>query len=139
MEYITKNSEETYALAKEFSKKLKSGDTVLLLGEMGVGKTVFTKGVCDGLGVDDYITSPTFTIVNEYEGKNLPVYHFDLYRLEDESELFEVGFEEYLTGGGVCIIEWPQIAYGIISKKRYTVEIKKTENLDERKIILSEI
>ncbi|MBR4874325.1 MAG: tRNA (adenosine(37)-N6)-threonylcarbamoyltransferase complex ATPase subunit type 1 TsaE [Clostridia bacterium] len=139
MIYYTKNSNETENIAEEIAKKLSSGDVILLLGDMGVGKTVFTKGICRALGVKDYVTSPTFTVVNEYEGENFPVYHFDLYRIEDMDELVEIGFEEYLLGSGVCIIEWPQIAGHLLPKKRYEIEIKRKEDVNEREIIVNKI
>ena len=121
MELKTKSSGETQNAAKEFAARLRAGDVILLRGEMGVGKTVFTKGLCRALGVEDYVTSPTFTVVNEYEGKAFPIYHFDLYRIEDEDELLEIGFEEYLQSGGVCIIEWPQNGQRYLPEHRYEV------------------
>ena len=103
---------------------------------MGVGKTVFTKGLCRALGVEDYVTSPTFTVVNEYEGKAFPIYHFDLYRIEDEDELLEIGFEEYLQSGGVCIIEWPQNGQRYLPEHRYEVELKKEDGANDRTIVI---
>ncbi len=133
MVYNTKSSVETTQVAKEFSKSLKAGDVVCLTGEMGVGKTVFTNGLCQGLGVTDYVTSPTFTIVNEYDGNAFRVFHFDMYRIEEEDELLEIGFDEYLSSGGVCVIEWPQNTKSYIPKHRYEVEI--TRNGENGRVI----
>lgn len=105
MEIVTHSSEETIAVAKEFAGALKGGDVVLLHGELGAGKTTFTKGVALALGIKEPITSPTFTIIKEYEGKDLFLYHMDLYRLSDD--LSEIGLEEYLGNpNGICVIEW---------------------------------
>ena len=105
MKYITKNERETEALGEEFAKSLKPGTVVALRGEMGAGKTVFVRGVAKGLGIDARVTSPTYTIVNEYN-TTPPMFHFDLYRLGSADELFEIGFDDYLARGGICLIEW---------------------------------
>lgn len=138
-EWKTKSSEETQLAAEQFAQMLTGGDLVLLRGEMGVGKTVFTKGLCRALGVADYVTSPTFTVVNEYQGTEFAVYHFDLYRIEDEDELLEIGFEEYLQSGGVCVIEWPQNAERSMPQHRYEVEIKRGGDAEERLILVDKI
>ncbi len=103
--YITNSEEETKNLGAEFSKNLQKNDIVALIGNLGGGKTVFTKGVALGLGIKDLITSPTFTLINEYNGK-YPLYHFDLYRLSDIDELYSIGYDEYFSSNGVCLIEW---------------------------------
>ncbi len=139
MEYKTNSYEETARIANRFAQTLKSGDVVLLYGEMGVGKTVFTKGLCQGLGVTDYVTSPTFTVVNEYDGAENMVYHFDLYRIEDEDELIEIGFEEYLKAEAICVIEWPQNAKNSMPKHHYRVTIKRTDTENQRNIIIETI
>lgn len=106
MEKITKNVQETYEVAKLVANYLKGGEILLLNGDLGAGKTTFTKGLAMALDVDDVITSPTFTIMKEYYGK-LKLYHFDMYRLNDEDEVYELGFEEYLNDeNGVAVIEW---------------------------------
>lgn len=106
MEKITKNVQETYEVAKLVANYLKGGEILLLNGDLGAGKTTFTKGLAIALDVDDVITSPTFTIMKEYYGK-LKLYHFDMYRLNDEDEVYELGFEEYLNDeNGVAVIEW---------------------------------
>lgn len=105
----THSAEETYAAGKKLGDALKSGDIVALRGELGAGKTVFAKGIAVGLEITEEVTSPTFTLLKEYDGR-LRLYHFDLYRIEDEEELENIGFYDYLQNAGVCIIEWPDIA-----------------------------
>ena len=124
-EYKSNSLEDTARIALEFARNLKPGDVVLLYGEMGVGKTVFTNGLCRALGACDYATSPTFTVVNEYDGGDFPVYHFDMYRIEDEDELYELGFDEYLNTGGICIIEWPQNIPNWLPENHIHVDILK--------------
>ncbi len=114
-------------MAAEFAKHITPGAVICLRGEMSAGKTVFTNGLCRALGVTDYVTSPTFTVVNEYDGETFRVFHFDMYRIEDEDELLEIGFDEYLTSGGVCVIEWPQNVERSLPAHRYEVEIIKTD------------
>jgi len=137
-EYKSQSASSTESIAAEFAKTLSPGDTVCLYGEMGVGKTVFTNGLCRALGACEYATSPTFTVVNEYDGADFPVYHFDMYRIEDEDELIEIGFDEYLTAGGICIIEWPENIPYSLPKKRINVRLLK-ESFTDRKIIIEEI
>jgi tRNA threonylcarbamoyladenosine biosynthesis protein TsaE len=103
--YESLSPDETFDLGEKLGEKLNNGDIVALYGELGAGKTVFTKGIAKGLGVCEEITSPTFTLLKEYEGRNR-LYHFDLYRIEDEEALENIGFYEYLGGEGVCVIEW---------------------------------
>lgn len=104
--YNIRNEEDTRAFGLELAERLKPGDMVALIGDLGTGKTTLTKYIAEGLGVTDRMTSPTFTIVSEYHTGRLPLYHFDVYRLESSEELFETGAEEYFDAGGVCIIEW---------------------------------
>lgn len=101
-----KNEKEAEQLGIQLAVKLAPGSVIALYGDLGVGKTTFTKAVAKGLGITDLITSPTFTIIQEYRSGRLPLYHFDVYRLEDEEELYELGYEEYFFGDGVCVIEW---------------------------------
>jgi len=103
--YISHSPDETMNIAKSLASSLKPGTVIALDGELGAGKTVFVKGIAMGLGIFENITSPTFTIVKEYSGR-LKLYHFDVYRIEDSSELFEIGFDEYINGEGVSVIEW---------------------------------
>lgn len=106
---ISRSAEETFRAGERLGYTLDSGDIVALYGELGAGKTVFAKGIAAGLGITEEITSPTFTFLKEYEGKK-KLYHFDLYRIEDEEALENIGFFDYLLGGGICVIEWPEKA-----------------------------
>lgn len=103
--YISKSVEDTYALARKIAERLKGGEVILLNGDLGAGKTTFTKGLAKALGIDEVVTSPTFTFMKEYKGR-LSLYHFDMYRAEDEDELYELGLSDYLYADGVCVIEW---------------------------------
>jgi tRNA threonylcarbamoyladenosine biosynthesis protein TsaE len=103
--YYTRSPEDTLSLGKKLGQELKDGDIVALYGGLGAGKTVFAKGIASGLGIEEEVTSPTFTLLKSYEGR-LKLYHFDLYRIEEEEELAQTGFYDYLGGDGVCIIEW---------------------------------
>ena len=132
MEFESNSYEETQKFAEKFSKTLKAGDVLCMYGDLGVGKTAFVQGLAKGLGIDEPITSPTFTIVNEYSGRlplyhegRLPLYHFDVYRIADVSEMDEIGYEEYVYGDGVSVIEWPQLIDDILPEKRYDVTISK--------------
>lgn len=137
---ITKSEKETFDLGVELAKSLRKGSVICLRGDLGAGKTVFSKGLCEGLGVAECISSPTFTIVNEYEGEKLPVFHFDMYRIEDEDELIEIGYDEYLMRGGVCIIEWPQNIQNSLPKTRTDIDILRDLSIgdDVRKITVRE-
>lgn len=134
---ISNSPEETEKIAFQVGKELQSGDVVCLNGELGSGKTVFTKGLAKALGVEEYIVSPTFTIVNEYIGQ-LPVYHFDVYRINDPQEMYEIGFEEYIFGDGVTIIEWSDNISEILPKELIDIYIKKdiTKGENYREIIV---
>ncbi len=126
MKYISKNIQDTNKIASEFVKTISKGDIVLLIGDLGAGKTAFVKGIVKALGGDDeQVTSPTFTIVNEYDLDKFPIYHFDLYRLNDPNELYNIGFEEYFYGGGVCFVEWPERASEFFDKNAKVVQINK--------------
>lgn len=120
---ISKSVEETQKLGYEIGKLLKEGDVVCLTGDLGAGKTTFTKSIAKGLDVEEDVTSPTFTIINEYNGR-LPVYHFDVYRIMDIEEMYEIGYEEYFYGKGVCIVEWASQIKGLIPKDHLWIEIK---------------
>ncbi len=108
MEHHTVCEEETEALGESLAAALTPGTVIAFTGDLGAGKTAFTRGLARGLGVTDRITSPTFTIVNEYEGGRLPLFHFDMYRLGSSDELFDIGWEDYLRRGGVCAVEWSE-------------------------------
>lgn len=122
--YKTSSVEQTVEVGIKLGKLLQKGDIVCLSGNLGTGKTAFTNGIAKSLGIDGYITSPTFTIVNEYRG-DVPLYHFDAYRLADSEEMFEIGFEEYIEGNGVVVIEWPQRISDILPQEYIWIEIKK--------------
>ncbi|HHT97979.1 MAG TPA: tRNA (adenosine(37)-N6)-threonylcarbamoyltransferase complex ATPase subunit type 1 TsaE [Clostridiales bacterium] len=129
---------DTYNIGYSMGQKAKSGEIYCLSGDLGVGKTVFTQGFAAGLGVVDIVNSPTFTIVHEYNGK-LPFYHFDVYRISDVEEMYDIGFEEYLEGGGVCLIEWAELIKAILPSDCIKVKIKKdlSKNFDYREIYIS--
>ena len=107
MVYISKSDEETRKIGFEFGKTLKAGDVVCLTGDLGAGKSEFTRGLAQGLGVTATVTSPSFTILNVYDDGRIPLYHFDWYRLNSVEELYEMGMEEFLGGDGVAVVEWP--------------------------------
>ncbi len=130
MEIKSLNFDETYNIGVMCASEAKAGDVFCLTGDLGVGKTVFAKGFAHGLLVEDEITSPTFTIVNEYDGR-FKFYHFDLYRIEDENELFNIGFEDYVFGKGVCLIEWPKMAESFLPKNVINITITKDLSLGE--------
>ncbi|WP_035165845.1 tRNA (adenosine(37)-N6)-threonylcarbamoyltransferase complex ATPase subunit type 1 TsaE [Caloramator sp. ALD01] len=125
--FVTNNERETFELGYKIGTKLKKGDVISLNGDLGAGKTHLTKGIAAGLGVDDYITSPTFTIVNEYMGR-LPFYHFDVYRIDDIYEMYEIGFDEYLYGDGVCVVEWGDMVEELLPKDKIYIYIKKLDD-----------
>jgi len=122
MEYISKTEKDTFQFAYSLAEKVIPGDIFLLEGELGAGKSIFVRGIAKGLGVNEAMPSPTFTLVNEYSAK-LPVYHFDFYRLSDPFELFEIGFEEYIYSNGVSFIEWPSKGGDLIPQKSIKVKI----------------
>lgn len=126
MKFCTGSVEETAALGKKLGQILRSGDTVCLTGDLGTGKTAFTAGIAKALGIDGYITSPTFTIVNEYEGK-LPLYHFDVYRIGSADEMFEIGYDEYISGKGITVIEWAERIEEMLPPERIEVMIDKDD------------
>lgn len=136
MLYETFSEKDTFELGKEFGKKAEAGSVFTLIGDLGVGKTVFTKGFAEGLGIDEDVTSPTFTIVQVYEGGRLPFYHFDVYRIGDSSEMDEIGFEEYVYGDGVSFIEWADLIADIIPKEHTRITISKdlSKGFEYRKI-----
>lgn len=121
----TFSSNDTEAFGYELGKKANAGDIYTLTGDLGVGKTVFAKGFAKGLGITDHITSPTFTIINEYTSGRLPLFHFDIYRILDPEELYETGFEDYFYANGVCLIEWAERAGSLIPEKSVKITILK--------------
>lgn len=131
-----KGLEATKDFGIKLGSLLSAGDILCLNGDLGAGKTTMTKSIGLGLGVEDYITSPTFALINEYRGR-LPVYHFDVYRLEGVDDLFDLGFDEYFFGSGVCIIEWAEKISDLIPEDRIVIDIKKGHDLDERLVSIS--
>ena len=136
MEYITNSEEETEALGARLAEKLEPGAVVAFTGDLGAGKTAFTRGLARGLGCTGRVTSPTFTIVNEHQGR-VPLFHFDWYRLGGEEELFDIGWEEYLARGGVCAVEWSERAPEALPEGTVTVTIRRDEeDEDQRQIAI---
>ena len=133
--------EETYALGKSLGEAAKPGDVICLNGDLGVGKTVFTQGFAAGLAITEPVNSPTFTIVQEYHDGRLPLYHFDVYRIGDISEMDEVGYEDYFYGDGVCLIEWSNLIEEILPDHMTSVTIEKDlqKGFDYRKITVEEM
>ncbi len=136
---VTHNADATFEFGKEFSSKLRRSDVVALYGNLGSGKTQFAKGVCVGLGVRHHVMSPSFTILKEYTEGKYPVYHFDFYRLRSLSELTEIGFEEYLFGDGVCLLEWANVVASALPSSRYDITIEPGEDRNERIIHVDKI
>lgn len=120
----SRSEEETLAFGRQLGESAAPGEIFRLEGNLGVGKTVLAKGIAEGLGIMEPVTSPTFTIVHEYEGR-LPLYHFDLYRIGDPDELYDIGFDEYLYGEGLCLIEWPEQGGDLIPDSAVRIRIEK--------------
>ena len=108
MRYVTHGPEETEALGMRLAERLAPGDVIAYYGDLGAGKTAFTRGLAKGLGITESVTSPTYTIVNEYLSGKMPLFHFDMYRLGSSEELFDIGWEDYLVRGGICAVEWSE-------------------------------
>ena len=125
MEYISNSAQETEALGERLAARLRPGDVIAYTGDLGAGKTAFTRVLARGLGVADRVTSPTFTIVNEYEGGRLPLFHFDLYRMDSPEELFDIGWEDYLARGGVCAVEWSENVADALERDTVRVDIRR--------------
>ena len=138
MEYLSHNEAETEALGARLAAVLTPGTVVAYRGGLGMGKTAFTRGLARGLGYAGRVTSPTFTIVNEYEGGRLPLFHFDMYRLDDAGALFDIGWEDYLDRGGVCAVEWSeQVAEAMPPETVYVTSARRPED-DRARIITIE-
>ena len=137
----TRSPEETFRLGEELGRKAVPGQVFTLTGDLGVGKTVFTQGLAKGLGIEEPVNSPTFTIVQVYEDGRLPFYHFDVYRIGDVEEMDEVGFEDYVMGDGVSLIEWADLIEEILPEKRTRILIEKDleQGFDYRKITVEEL
>ena len=139
--FETYSEEETFALGEKIGREALPGQVYTLLGDLGVGKTVFTQGVAKGLEIEDAICSPTFTIVQVYEEGRLPFYHFDVYRIGDVEEMEEIGYEDCFYGEGICFIEWANLIEEILPEKYMQVTIEKDleKGFDYRKITIEEI
>ena len=125
----TYSTGETFALGRQIGQQAEAGEIYTLIGDLGVGKTVFTQGIAAGLGIEEPVCSPTFTIVQTYEGGRLPFYHFDVYRIGDIEEMDEIGYEDYVYGEGVCLIEWADLISEILPE-HYT-EVRLEKNLEK--------
>ena len=136
MQYITHSPEETRALGRTLAQALQGGAVVAFTGDLGAGKTAFVSGMAEGLGIEERVTSPTFTIVNEYEGGRLPLFHFDMYRLGSADELFDIGWEDYLARGGVCAVEWSENVADALEEGCLRVDIRRGEDDDQRIITI---
>ena len=137
MEYRSNSPLETEALGERLAAHLHPGDVIAYTGDLGAGKTAFTRGLARGLGVTDRVTSPTFTIVNEYEGGRLPLFHFDMYRLGSADELFDIGWEDYLCRGGVCAVEWSENIADALEEDAVRVDIRRGASDQERVITIA--
>ena len=135
--FITNTPEETEALGARLARALEPGAVVAFTGDLGAGKTAFVRGLARGLGVQDRVTSPTFTVVNEYEGGRLPLFHFDLYRLGSADELFDIGWEDYLARGGVCAVEWSERMEELLEPGTIRVDLRRGED-ESRRVITVE-
>ena len=131
MTYITHSESETEDLGARFAAQLPAGAVIALYGDLGCGKTAFVRGMARGMGLDAAVTSPTFTIVNEYDGPR-PLFHFDMYRLGSADELFDIGWEDYLARGGVCAVEWSENVPGAFEGDEIAVRFEKTGDNDRK-------
>lgn len=139
MTFESNSEKDTYDFGLSFGRKAKEGDIFALSGDLGVGKTVFTKGFAKGLSIEDPVTSPTFTIVLEYRSGRIPLFHFDAYRISDPDEILEIGFDEYLDSDGICLIEWPENIKDLLPWYTKWIKIEKDleKGLDFRKITVT--
>ena len=137
--FETHSPEETRALGRLLGEKASSGELFCLNGDLGAGKTVFTKGFAEGLGVTEDVVSPTFTILQIYESGRLPLYHFDVYRIGDIEEMDEIGYEDYFFGEGVTVIEWSDLISELIPENAVKILIEKCADDDDRRITVTEL
>lgn len=134
MEWITNSEQETERLGQRVGRALKPGAVIAYTGDLGAGKTAFTRGLARGLDISERVTSPTFNIVNEYEGGRLPLFHFDMYRLGGSDELFDIGWEDYLARGGVCAVEWSENVDDALDQDAVRIDIRRGEHDGQRRI-----
>ena len=137
MELLSHSPDETEAIGARLAERLGPGAVVAFTGELGAGKTAFTRGLARGLGVTDRVTSPTFTIVNEHLGGRLPLFHFDMYRLSSPDELFDIGWEDYLARGGVCAVEWSENVADALEPDAIRVDIRRGTGENDRVITIT--
>ena len=137
MQITTHSADETQALGQKLASRLAPGDVIAYFGDLGAGKPAFTRGLAQGLGITDPVTSPTYTIVNEYLSGRIPLFHFDMYRLSSSDELFDIGWEDYLSRGGVCAVEWSEnVEDALQDAIRVTIE-KDADEPDTRHITIT--
>ena len=134
MQFLSHSTQETEAIGEELAQKLRGGDVLAFTGSLGMGKTAFTRGLARGLGCRGRVTSPTFTIVNEYEGRT-PLFHFDMYRLGSSDELFGIGWDDYLARGGVCAVEWSERVSDVLPDDTIYVDIARTDEHEDWRTI----
>ena len=139
--YETYSAQETFALGETLGQQAGPGEVYTLIGDLGAGKTVFTQGVAQGIGIREPVLSPTFTIVQEYEQGRMPFYHFDVYRIGDPEEMEEIGYEDYFYGEGLTLIEWADLIEELLPAKYKEIRIEKDleKGFDYRKITISEV
>lgn len=137
MQITTHSADETQALGQKLASRLAPGDVIAYFGDLGAGKTAFTRGLAQGLGITDPVTSPTYTIVNEYLSGRIPLFHFDMYRLGSSDELFDIGWEDYLRRGAVCAVEWSEKVEDAFFGDEIVLRIEKLGD-SERKITIEE-
>lgn len=137
---VTNSEDETTQLGAKFSKTyLKTGDVVALYGELGSGKTRFVKGICRGLGYLENVSSPSFTIVNEYATKSVKIFHFDFYRVSSASEIVDIGFDDYIYNEGICVIEWADRVRDLLPPDRYDIYLRLGDSYTRREIEIAKI
>ena len=136
MERYSASVEETEALGQELVQKMAPGTVVAFTGDLGAGKTAFVRGMARGLGITQRVTSPTFTIVNEYEGGTLPLFHFDMYRLLSPEELFDIGWEDFLSRKGICAVEWSENIQDALEADTIYIDIRRGQRDDQRIITI---
>ena len=136
MQFLSHSTEETEQIGEMLARRLRAGDVLAFTGALGMGKTAFTRGLARGLGCRGRVTSPTFTIVNEYEGGRLPLFHFDMYRLRDADDLFDIGWEDFLRRGGICAVEWSENIRDALDGDTLWVDIRRGVTDGQRIITL---
>ena len=134
--YVLKNTKDTLSLGKRIAKGLEPGAVIALTGPLGAGKTTLAQAIARGLCVTERMASPTFTIVQEYRSGRLPLFHFDVYRVSDPDELFEIGFDEYLHAGGVCLVEWADLIEDVMPEDTVWIRLDYGETEDERVCVI---